>query len=75
MATATGDYVVDITGASADGASVEITLGSTEKSDWLVQGVWPGLPEDAQPTASLRPDTTVRIQMGDVTIMTKKQAF
>ena len=75
MATATGDYVIDITGASADGASVEITLGSTEKSDWLVQGVWPGLPEDAQPTASLRPDTTVRIQMGDVTIMTKKQAF
>jgi hypothetical protein len=74
-ATGEGAYVVDITGASADGASVEITLGSTEKSDWLVQGVWPGLPADAEPTAILRPDTTVRIQMGDVTIATKKQAF
>lgn len=75
MAAANGDYVVDITGASADGASVEITLGSTEKSDWLVQGVWPGLPADAEPIANLRPDTTVRIQMGDVTIATKKQTF
>lgn len=74
-ATGEGAYVVDITGASADGASVEITLGSTEKADWLVQGVWPGLPADAEPIADLRPDTTVRIQTGDVTIATRKQTF
>ncbi len=74
-ATATGDYLVDITGASADGATVEITLGSSTSTEWRVQGVWPGLPDDAQATAALRPDTTVRIQMGDVTITTKKQEF
>ncbi len=74
-AAATGDYVIDLTGDAANGASLEVTLGSTEKSDWLVQGIWSGLPADAEPTASLRPDTTVRIQMGDVTIATKKQAF
>ncbi len=74
-ATASGEYVIDITGASADRAVIEITLGSSEKAEWLVQGIWPGLPPDAEPTASVRPDTTVRIQMGDVTITTKKQVF
>jgi len=70
-----GSYVIDITGRAADGAVVEVTLGAEKSTDWLVQGIWPGLPNDADDLADLRPDTTVRIQMGDVTITTKKQKF
>ncbi|OYX50939.1 MAG: hypothetical protein B7Y90_02435 [Alphaproteobacteria bacterium 32-64-14] len=68
-------YTIEIVGLSADGATIDVTLGSSEKMDWLVQGVWSGLPQDAQSTANLRPDTSVRIQSGDVTITTNKQLF
>lgn len=68
-------YTIEIVGLSADGATIDVTLGSSEKMDWLVQGVWGGLPQDAQSTANLRPDTSVRIQSGDVTITTNKQLF
>ena len=68
-----GDYVIDITGRAADGAVVDVMLNSEEPTDWLVQGIWSGLPDEASDLAALRPDTTVRIQMGDVTITTKKQ--
>lgn len=70
--TGTGDYVIDITGRSADGATVDVALNSAEPMDWQVQGIWSGLPDEAAGLASQRPDTTVRIQMGDVTITTKK---
>lgn len=66
------DYMIEIVGRAADGAVVDVMLNSETPTDWLVQGVWSGLPEDAQPTANLRPDTTVQIQMGDVTITTTK---
>jgi hypothetical protein len=70
-----GSYLVDITGRAADGAVLEVTLNATEPTDWLVQGIYPGLPDEADDLAAQRPDTTVRIQMGDVTITTKKMSF
>lgn len=74
-ATGEGDYVIDITGRAADGAVVDVMLASEQPTEWLVQGIWSGLPDEASGLAALRPDTTVRIQMGDVTITTKKQSL
>lgn len=75
-----GFYIIEIVGRASDGAIVEFTLNpptdaAAPKPDWLVQGVWEGLPPDARAIADSRPDTAVRIQMGDTTITTKKQQF
>ena len=70
-----GGYVIDITGRAAHDAVVEVTLGAEARTDWLVQGIYPGLPNEAAELAAMRPDTTVRIQMSDVTITTKKQSL
>ena len=67
-----GGYTVEIVGLSADGAIIDVTLAKGTEANWLVQGVWSGLPDEAQAIAKLRPDTSVRIQMGDVTITTTK---
>ncbi len=75
-----GFFVIDIVGRSSDGAEVDVLLAPpanapAEKPEWLVQGIWTELPPDARATADARPDTAVRIQMGDVTVTTKKQTF
>ena len=73
-------YIVDIVGRAANGATVDVTLAPRpadvkgEMPPWLVQGYWTHLPPDAQPLADARPDTAVKIQMGDVSITTKKLA-
>lgn len=75
-----GYYIVEIVGRAADGATLDLTLAApgdpaAKKSDWIVQGIWTRLPPDAEATARARPDTAVRIQMGDVTVTSKKQQF
>ncbi len=74
-----GYYIVEIVGRTSDGAFLDFTLappaGSTEKPAWLIQGVWTELPPDARVTTDARPSNAVRIQMGDVTLTTKKQVF
>jgi hypothetical protein len=75
-----GYFIIEILGRAADGAVLEFTLkppagAPAEKPDWLVQGVWTELPQEARAIADMRPDTAVRIQMGDTTITTKKQQF
>jgi hypothetical protein len=73
-------YIVDVIGRAANGATVDVTLApkpseaKAQDPPWLVQGFWTRLPPDAQPLADARPDTAVRIQMGDVSITTKKLA-
>lgn len=73
-------YYVDIVGRAANGATVDVTFAAQpadakgEPAPWLVQGFWTRLPPDAQPLADARPDTAVHIQMGDVSITTKKLA-
>jgi len=73
-------YIVDIVGRAANGATVDITLapkpeGATvETPPWRVQGYWTRLPPDAQPLAAARPATALPIQMGDVSVTTKKLA-
>jgi hypothetical protein len=74
-----GYYIVEIVGRAADGATLDFTLdppkdAAAKKSDWIVQGIWTQLPADAEVTAKARPDTAVRIQMGDTTITTKRMA-
>ena len=73
-------YVIDIIGRAANGATVEVTLApkaasSVGKLGWLVQGYWTRLPPDAQPLANARPEAAVKIQMGDVSVTTKKAEF
>jgi hypothetical protein len=75
-----GFFIVDCHGRSCDGAQLTFTLKSAadaaaEKPEWLIQGFWLGLPPDAAATSDARPDTAVPIQMGDVTITTKRQSF
>lgn len=75
-----GYFVVEIVGRFADGATIAFVLdppkdAPPQKPEWLIQGVWTELPADARATAALRPDTAVRIQMGDTTITTRKQTF
>lgn len=74
-----GYYIVEIVGRAADGALVNLLLDPAQerhdRRDWIIQGVWTGLPAEAAATARARPDTAVSIQMGDVTIVTKKQAI
>lgn len=71
-------YIVDIVGRAANGATLDVvfapkpTAAKGEAAPWLVQGYWTQLPPDAQPLADARPDTAVKIQMGDVSITTKK---
>ena len=72
------NYIVDVTGRAANGATIDVTLApkapeaNAEPKPWLVQGFWTRLPDDAKSLADARPDTAVRIQMGDVSITTKK---
>lgn len=74
----TKTYIVDVTGRAANGATLDVTLAPrpAEANDktppWLVQGFWTRLPDDAKSLTEARPDTAVRIQMGDVSITTKK---
>ena len=75
-----GFYVVEIVGRSSDGATLEFTLqppasAPATKPDWLIQGIWTQLPPEGRALADARPDTAVRIQMGDTTITTKRQQF
>jgi Peptidase family M28 len=71
-------YIVDVTGRAANGTTLDITLAPRppEAKDkappWMVQGFWARLPDDAKSLADARPDTAVRIQMGDVSITTRK---
>jgi len=71
-------YFVDIVGRAANGATLDVVFAPkpTDAKDkppsWLVQGYWTQLPPDAQPLADARPDTAIKIQMGDVSITTKK---
>jgi len=75
-----GYYIVEIIGRAANGATLEFTLqpaanAPAVKPDWLVQGIWTELPPEGRALADARPDTAVRIQMGDTTITTKRQQF
>ncbi len=75
-----GYYIVDCIGRACDGARVSVTLDppeapATATPDWIVQGYWLGLPPDAAVTAGARGEHTIPIQMGDVTITTKRQTF
>jgi hypothetical protein len=77
-----GFYIIDIVGRSADGDVLEFTLdapapvaAADKPAPWLVQGFWTELPLDAQATAAARTDSSVRIQMGDVTVTTKAHTF
>ena len=71
-------YTVDVTGRAANGATLDITLApkfpedKSEPKPWLLQGFWTQLPDDAKSLADARPDTAVKIQMGDVSITTRK---
>lgn len=71
-------YIADVMGRAANGATLDVTLAprsaedKSEPKPWLVQGFWTRLPDDARSLADARPDTAVRIQMGDVSIATKK---
>lgn len=74
-------YIVDVIGRAANGATVDVTLAprsaedKSEPKPWLVQGFWTRLPDDAKSLAEARPDTAVKIQMGDVSITTMKLAL
>lgn len=74
-------YIIDVVGRAANGATIDVTLAprsaddKSEPKPWLVQGFWTKLPADAQGLANARPDTAVKIQMGDVSITTKKLAL
>jgi hypothetical protein len=78
-----GFYVIDIVGRDADGAVLEFTLAPpaagapapAKPEPWLIQGYWTQLPPEAETTARARPDTAVRIQMGDVTVTSKAHTF
>jgi hypothetical protein len=75
-----GYFIVDCNGRACDGAQLTITLNppadaTTENPEWLIQGYWLGLPPDAVATVDARPDTAIPIQMGDVTITTRRQTF
>lgn len=71
-------YIVEVIGRAANGATVDVTLaprpeGSEAKPlTWLVQGFWTRLPTDARSLAEARPDTAVYIQLGDVSVTTRK---
>jgi hypothetical protein len=41
----------------------------------VIQGYWTQLPPEAESTAKARPETAVRIQMGDVTVTSKAHTF
>jgi len=75
-----GYFIVEIVGRASDGAELAFTLtppanATAAKPDWIVQGIWPGLPAEARSLTDARPDTAIPIQMGDVTITTKRQQF
>ena len=76
-------YIVDVVGRAANGATIDVTLApqpagvkagedKSKPAPWLVQGFWTRLPDDAKSLAEARTDTAVKIQMGDVSITTKK---
>jgi hypothetical protein len=78
-----GFYIIDMVGRAADGAVLELTLAppaagspeSAQPAPWVIQGYWTQLPPEAESTAKVRPDTAVRIQMGDVTVTSKAHTF
>jgi hypothetical protein len=45
------------------------------RAPWVIQGYWTQLPPEAESTAKARPETAVRIQMGDVTVTSKAHTF
>jgi hypothetical protein len=71
-------YIIDVIGRAANGATVDVTLAPRPEGaeprplTWLVQGYWTQLPADAKSLADARPDTAVYIQLGDVSVTTKK---
>jgi hypothetical protein len=67
-----GFFVFDCLGRQCDGGSVQVVMAAdAPTSDWTIQGLWSGLPDDAAALAALRPDTTVQIATGDATITTR----
>ena len=71
-------YIVDVVGRAANGATVDVTLApqpaqaKATAPAWVVQGYWTRLPRSAQDLADARPDTAVKIQMGDVSVTSSK---
>ncbi len=75
-----GYFILDCIGRACDGARFGLTVDPEQPApkkppEFIVQGFWPGLPPDAQVTADARGDAALPIQMGDVTITTRRQAF
>ncbi|MDZ4760543.1 MAG: M28 family peptidase [Alphaproteobacteria bacterium] len=69
-----GDYVFDCVGRACSGARIAVTLAppSVAPGPWTVQGYYAGLPQEAAAVAALRPETSLRIGMGDVTVTTRR---
>jgi hypothetical protein len=75
-----GYFIVDCNGRACDGAKLSFILkppadAPAAPPQWIVQGYWLGLPPDAAATADARDDASLRYQMGDVTVTTRKQAL
>jgi hypothetical protein len=77
-----GYLIIDCLGRACDGAQLTVTFSPpagapapSKPPEWIVQGYWLGLPPDAQYITKARDDDAVPMQLGDVTVTTKRQAF
>jgi hypothetical protein len=83
LGKAEGDYfIVDCVGRACDGGELRVTFSPPKDAappakppEWIVQGYWLGLPPEAQSITRARGDAALPIQLGDITITTKRQTF
>lgn len=67
-----GAVVFEIVGESAHGAVLELTFAASAKTPATLQGMWSGLPAQAQPFVQQRPAQLIANRAGDNTVTTKK---
>ncbi|HEV7692488.1 MAG TPA: hypothetical protein VGO52_16750, partial [Hyphomonadaceae bacterium] len=77
-----GYFIIDCVGRACDGGELRVTFSPPPDAkppekppEWIVQGYWLGLPPDGQPIVRARGDAALPIQLGDITITTKRQTF
>ncbi len=71
--------VFDCVGRACDGRRVTISLDVSQPQaedmpPWIIQGYWTALPREALSVQELRPETALPVQMGDITITTRRIA-